>query len=29
VNPAGFMFSWADYHTGIKEFGEKVFPQIN
>ena len=29
VNPAGFMFSWAGYHTGIKEFGEKVFPQIN
>jgi len=29
ANPAGFMFSWADYRTGIKEFGEKILPRIN
>lgn len=29
VNPDGFMFSWADYQSGIKDFGEKILPRIN
>lgn len=29
ANPAGFMFSWADYDTGIKDFGEKILPRIH
>jgi pyrimidine oxygenase len=29
ANPTGFMFSWADYQSGIKEFGEEILPRIN
>jgi len=28
TQPTGFMFAWADFKQGIKDFGGKILPHI-